>query len=233
MEEENPFGTRQIVVESSHPLYLSPSDNPGVLLVFSPFDGTGYADWRKSMLISLLENNKLGFINGKFSKPGEDSPYLDLWIRVNDMVMAWLLNSLTKDIRSSVLHSKSARDLWKQLEDRYGTSDFAMLFGLQKKLLETVQGSFDIATYFNNIKAIWDEIEAIDARVPCVCIECKCEAKQKNKDLENRQKLMQFLMGLNESYNTCRGNIMMMTPEPNIDKVYSFLLQEERQMSRA
>ncbi|XP_019229907.1 PREDICTED: uncharacterized protein LOC109210885 [Nicotiana attenuata] len=173
MAEENPFAENQIVVESSHPLYLSPSDNPGTNLVFTLFDRTG----------------------------------------------------------SSVLHSNSARDLWKQLEDRYGQSDVAQLFGLRKKLLEIVQGSNDIATYFNNIKAIWDELNALDAKIPCTCIECICEAKHKNKAIEEGRQLVQFLMGLNETYTACRGNIMMMTPIPNIDKAYSLLLQEERQRS--
>ncbi|XP_019225287.1 PREDICTED: uncharacterized protein LOC109206880 [Nicotiana attenuata] len=156
MAEENPFAANKIVVDSSHSLYLSPLDNPGTNLVSTLFDGTGYADWRKSMLISLSAKNKLGLINVRLLKPRDDSPYFELWTRCNDMVMAWLLNSLTRGIRSSVLHSNSARDLWKQLEDRYGQSDVAQLFGLQKKLLETVQGSNDIATYFNNIKAVWD-----------------------------------------------------------------------------
>ncbi|XP_075086366.1 uncharacterized protein LOC142169066 [Nicotiana tabacum] len=147
------------------------------------------------------------------------------------MVFAWLLNSLIREIRSSVIHSRSAHDLWKQLEKRYRQSNLAQLFELQKQLVETVQGSNNIATYFNNMKAIWDEIELLDARVVCSCAECTCGALEKNNALEERQKLVQFLMGLNESYTTCRGNIMMMNPSPDIDRAYFLLLQEERQRS--
>ncbi|XP_070036842.1 uncharacterized protein [Nicotiana tomentosiformis] len=128
------------------------------------------------MLISLSAKSKLGFINGKLSKPRDDSPYLDLWIMCNHMVMAWL-NSVTKEIRLNVLHSKFARDVWKQLENRYGQSDVAQFFGLQKKLMETVQGTNNIAIYFNRMKVVWDEIEALDARVLCTCVDCRCEAK--------------------------------------------------------
>ncbi|XP_019229157.1 PREDICTED: uncharacterized protein LOC109210231 [Nicotiana attenuata] len=145
------------------------------------------------------------------------------------MVFAWLLNSLTREIRSSVIHSRSAHDLWKQLEKRYGQSNLAQLFELQKQLVETVQGSNNIATYFNNMKAIWDEIELLDARAICSCAECKCGALEKNSALEERQKLVQFLMELNESYTACRGNIMMMNPSPDIDRAYFLLLQEEMQ----
>ncbi|XP_070017856.1 uncharacterized protein LOC142172634 [Nicotiana tabacum] len=144
------------------------------------------------------------------------------------MVFAWLLNSLTVEIRSSVIHSKSVRILWKQLEDRYDQSNLAQTFELQKQLLETVQGSNNIAIYFNKMKAIWDEIELIDSRGICTCVNCKCGSLEKNHVIEER---LQFLMGLNEIYTGIRGNIMMMQSSPTIDRAYCLLLQEERQRS--
>ena len=40
---------------------------------------------------------------------------------------------------------------------------------------------------------------------------------------------MQFLMGLNESYNAIRGNILLMDPIPSVRRAYSFVCQEEKQ----
>ncbi|XP_016514380.1 uncharacterized protein LOC107831157 [Nicotiana tabacum] len=216
-------------IDADHPYFLHASDSPGMCLISPSFDGTGYGGWRKLILIALSAKNKLGLIDNILIRPKDDSPYLRYWIRCNDMVFAWLLNSLTPDIRPSVIHSKPARILWKQLEDRYGQSNLAQSFDLQKQLLETVQGSSDIATYFNKIKAIWDEIEFLDAKTVCICVDCKCGANDKNDALEERQKLVQFLMGLNEPYTSVRGSIMMMHPPPNIDRAYYSLLQEKRQ----
>ena len=42
---------------------------------------------------------------------------------------------------------------------------------------------------------------------------------------------MQFLMGLNESYSQIKGQILLMEPLPTVNKVYSLLIQEERQRS--
>ena len=42
---------------------------------------------------------------------------------------------------------------------------------------------------------------------------------------------MQFLMGLNESYAQNRGQILMMEPLPSLSKVFSLIIQEERQRS--
>ena len=40
---------------------------------------------------------------------------------------------------------------------------------------------------------------------------------------------MSFLMGLNETYTTIRGQILLMDPIPPLGKVFSLLLQDEKQ----
>lgn len=58
---------------------------------------------------------------------------------------------------------------------------------------------------------------------------CICEGKQKfEKSLEDEM-LIQFLMGLNDTYAQARGNILMMNPLPNINVAYSLILQDENQ----
>ena len=42
---------------------------------------------------------------------------------------------------------------------------------------------------------------------------------------------MQFLMGLNESYASTRGQILMLDPLPPVAKVFNLVVQEERQRS--
>ena len=44
---------------------------------------------------------------------------------------------------------------------------------------------------------------------------------------------MQFLMGLNDSYSTIRGSILMMNPIPDTRRVHVLILQHERQMEVA
>ena len=38
-------------------------------------------------------------------------------------------------------------------------------------------------------------------------------------------------MGLNESYSTIRGQILLMNPLPDVAKAYSSIVQEEKQRS--
>ncbi|XP_059294863.1 uncharacterized protein LOC132047907 [Lycium ferocissimum] len=90
------------------------------------------------------------------------------------------------------MSSKTAKELWDSLEQRFGKSNGAKLYHLQKELTGLVQGG------------------------------------KLTKSLED-QRLIQFLMGLNDVYTQARGNFIMMNPLPTMDTTYSLLLQDENQ----
>ncbi|XP_059295490.1 uncharacterized protein LOC132048822 [Lycium ferocissimum] len=112
-------------------------------------------------------------------KPDED--LLNCNGRCNDLVVSWLTDSLSKDLARSVESSEYAKDVWSELEERYGKADAARVFELKKDLAHIAQGAVDIASYFNKIKQHWDEIDALSiTRVNS----CTCGAKseyQKDK----------------------------------------------------
>ncbi|XP_019239864.1 PREDICTED: uncharacterized protein LOC109219851 [Nicotiana attenuata] len=205
---------KTVAYDANHPYHLNSSDSPGMTLVNSVFEGRGYPGWRRSILLSLSAKKKLGFINGDCQPPDLKSPEYEQWSCVNDMVISWILNALSKDIADSVIYSKTAKDLWDSLEQRFGRSNGAKLYHLQKELSGLVQGNCDIAGYFTKLKRLWDELDALNAKL--------------TKSLED-QRLIQFLMGLNDTYAQARGNILMMNPLPSMDVAYSLLLQDENQ----
>ena len=146
---------------------LHPSDHPGMLLISKVFDGNGFGSWKRAVLIALSTKGKLCFIDGSLTKPVAND--LKKWIKCNDMVMAWILNILTKDIGDSIIYAKSARDMWIQLEERYGQVSGAKFYQVQKEICNVSQGSNDIATYFTKIKTLWDEISDLDDIPVCSC----------------------------------------------------------------
>ncbi|KAH0662186.1 hypothetical protein KY284_027117 [Solanum tuberosum] len=117
-------------IDSNHPYFLTNSYAPSMTL------------------------NKLDFITWDQSAPAVGSSDLQLWSRCNDMVTSWLLNSLSREIADSVIYSRSARELCLILEHRFGQSNGAKLFHLQKELSRLVQGNNNIAGYFTNLKRL-------------------------------------------------------------------------------
>ncbi|XP_075076576.1 uncharacterized protein LOC142163213 [Nicotiana tabacum] len=206
-----------------HPLYVHPSDVLGASLVSTPFDGTSYGSWCRNILVALSVHNKLDFINDTTEKPPDGSPLVRQWQRCNDLVVPWLTNSLTKEISRSVEYSELAKDIWRELEERYDMADGARIFELKKELSHISQGPLDIASYFNKIKQLWDEIVSISVNHLSVC------TFGGNKKDDEEQKVYQFLMGLNETYLQVRSNILMIKPLPSMSKVYGILLSNEKQ----
>ena len=48
-------------------------------------------------------------------------------------------------------------------------------------------------------------------------------------DYQQQEYVMQFLMGLNESFAATRAQILMLDPLPLVVKVFNLVVQEERQ----
>lgn len=144
------------------------------------------------------------------------------------MVISWILGALFKQIGRSVIYSNSAHEMWRELEEWYGTSSVAQLFGLHKDLSEINLGNNNIAEYFIKMKMLWDDIDALCFVPICTC-GCKCGAAKKMAKFQQNQRVIQFRTGLNESYNAMRGSILMSSPLPSLGQVYNILLQEEAQ----
>ncbi|KAK9675775.1 hypothetical protein RND81_11G030400 [Saponaria officinalis] len=209
-------------------LQITSSDLVATKLITNVFDGNGFNGWKRGMLIGLSAKNKLGFIDGSIPKPAASSSTSKAWQRCNDLVFSWILNSLKEEIANSILYCETAKIAWDELEERFGQSNGAQLYGIHKKLCDFSQGNDDITIYFTKFKQIWDEIDAMGMNPNCTCT-CTCGASEKQKKFQQNQKVVQFLMGLNDSFCVMRGAILMQNPLPSISVVYNNLLQEERQ----
>ncbi|KAH0651210.1 hypothetical protein KY285_031329 [Solanum tuberosum] len=61
------------------------------------------------------------------------------------------------------------------------------------------------------------------------CCECSCEGKKKMIQFKGDERLIHFLMGLNDTYAPARSNILMLNPLPTVNHAYSLLMQDENQ----
>jgi len=91
------------------------------------------------------------------------------WDRCDKMVISWLLNAVIKDIGQSVLFSPTARDVWLQLERRFGEVDSTKLFRIQTDLCMISQNNLSIGDYFTHIKKLWDDYNCMITIPYCQC----------------------------------------------------------------
>jgi len=214
-----------LIENSSSPFYLNNGDHPGSILVSQPLIGSNYNTWSRSMIVSLIAKNKMGFIDGSISKPSPDDDVLfHAWTRCNNMIIAWILNSISKEIASSVIYINTCAEMWQDLKDRFSQGNGPRIFQLQKLLTTLSQENLSVSDYFTKIKSIWDELDNYDP-IPS----CTCGGMRSVHEKHNRDHVFQFLMGLDDSFTHIRGQILLNDPLPPINKVFSLIIQEERQ----
>ncbi|KAL0457316.1 UNVERIFIED_CONTAM: hypothetical protein Slati_1070800 [Sesamum latifolium] len=74
------------------------TENSGLVLVSSPLTGDNYLVWSRAVKFALGAKKRLSFIDGRSVRPAENSEELDEWIRIDYMIITWILNSVSKRI---------------------------------------------------------------------------------------------------------------------------------------
>ncbi|KAL5579671.1 hypothetical protein UlMin_012113 [Ulmus minor] len=144
--------------------------------------------------------------------------------RCNSMVMSWILHAISREIANSVIYIDNAEDMWNNFHDRFHQNNGPIVFQIKQLLNVLYQGSDEVSTYFTKLKTLWDELR--DFRpLPA----CDCGGMKALMEYQQQEYVLQFLMGLNESYAHIRAQILMQDPFPPINKVFSLVVQEERQ----
>ncbi|XP_070668374.1 uncharacterized protein [Malus domestica] len=225
MGDEKPT---DVMPNASDPLTLHHSDSPGLVLVSKPLDGHNYGQWSRSMRIALSAKNKLGFIDGSIKAPAPSDAKFSIWQRCNDMVLSWIWQSVNAAISSSILYCKTASAAWKDLEDRFSQGNDSRIYQIRQEIAEYRQRQSSVSDYYTKLKALWDELGSYHEPIAC-----DCEGSKTLAEREEKERVMQLLMGLNDSYSTVRGSILMMSPLPDTRRVHGLVLQHERQLDVA
>ncbi|KAF5471273.1 hypothetical protein F2P56_011717 [Juglans regia] len=209
--------------------YLHYSDNANTVVIVPPLSGQNYLSWNRSFTLAISIKNKLGFLDGSIPTPNlTDALYIP-WLRCNNLILSWLLNSISKEIASNVLYINSAKEVWEKLKTRFAQPDNVRIYQLQQQLSSTLQGNQNVSEYFTQLNGIWEEMHNYRPVPCCSCGLCTCQALKSVGDVQETDYVFKFLMGLNDSYEHIRGQIILMRPMPSLDKTFSLVLQEERQ----
>ncbi|XP_060959423.1 uncharacterized protein LOC133030637 [Cannabis sativa] len=215
--------------DPSDPYFLHHGDNPGNVLVSQLLTGQdNYIAWCRAMELAILVKNKLGFLNGSIPKPPiTDQTLYNAWIRNNNIVISWIINSVSKEISSSILYDESAAAIWNDLRVRFQQRNGAHIYNLKKILMNLKQETQSVSMYFTKLKTVWEQLS--NFRRNCTCNGCTCGGVKKLQEHHNMEYIMSFLMGLSDLYSQVRGNILVMDPLPGINRVFHLVSQEENQ----
>ncbi|KAG7546558.1 Retrotransposon gag domain [Arabidopsis suecica] len=208
------------------PFFLHSSDHPGLSIVSHILDGTNYNNWSIAMKMSLDAKNKLSFVDGSLPRPEIDNRMFKIWSRCNSMVKAWMLNVVNKEIYDSILYYEDAAEMWNDLFLRFRVSNLPRKYQLEQSIHTLKQGNLDLSTYYTKKKTLWEQLA--NTRVISVK-KCNCDHVKELIEEAETSKIIQFLMGLNDSFAHIRGQILNMKPRPCLTEIYNMLDQDESQ----
>lgn len=137
--EPKPQTKQQIDINNPYsPYYLSNSDHTGYIISPVTLTGQNYGTWSRLVINGLKSKNKLGFVNGKITRPEKDSPEEDAWEKCNSMVTGWLYNVIDKGILRLITYAGTAYDIWTDLEERYSQSSAIGIHQLKREITQGV-----------------------------------------------------------------------------------------------
>lgn len=174
------------------------------------------------MLVALLVKNKVSFIDGSLPYPDASDPHHRAWNRSNNVVISWIFNFVSKEIVANVMYSATAMEIWNNLRERFAQKNDPHVFQLCRELMSLHQGSDSVSVSYTKLKTISDELLTYKPIVNCVC-----GVIQPLLAHSETEHVISFLMGLNDSFSQVRGSLLLMGPIPPINKVFSFVIQEE------
>ncbi|XP_022892016.1 uncharacterized protein LOC111406885 [Olea europaea var. sylvestris] len=195
--------TTKSLTNASSPYYLHASDQPNQLLVDAPLNGDNYPAWRRSVTRALNAKNKLGFVLGTFKRPTTNTAAALLWDRGCNMIMSWLLHSIDRSLTGSLLYCEMPNDLWVELETIFQQSNKTKIFTLKRDIANLHQGHQSITYYYGKLKELWEELASLQPVNTCTCRAAKTISETQDSD-----KVYQFLLGLNDSFQHIRSQIL-------------------------
>lgn len=136
------------------------------------------------------------------------------------------MNSVSKNLLNGIVYGSNAHAVWKDLKERFNKVNRMRIFQLHKQISTLSQGTNSVSVYYSKLKKLWDEYDMI-VPVPS----CGCDKSKDYVEHLQEQRLLQFLVGLNDSSDHTRRQILLKTIAPSVNQAYAMIIEVESDKS--
>lgn len=153
------------------PVPLQPAIGPAGLLnnflmLQIHLDRTNYPYWQVLVLPAARAYNLDGYILGTIPPPppllanNEVNPECLHWIRFDQFILHWLLNSVTSSMLGHILRCRSSTEIWSTLANFFTTKSKARILQITGVLQSTKKGSTTVDDYILKMREYADALAA-------------------------------------------------------------------------
>lgn len=171
----------------------------------------------KSLTLPLLKRYKVsGFLDGSTPCPtkfltqayldqGNVNPSYTSWCDDNTLFL-WLESTISGSVVAYVVGADSARELWINIESRFGRTSVTHVIQIRTQLQSFILGSGTMYTYLGDVKRLLDQLDA------------------SGSEISNDELVVLILTIIGQEYNSFSTSIR--TPV-TFDELHNMLLSEE------
>ncbi|CAH9112536.1 unnamed protein product [Cuscuta epithymum] len=154
----------------------------------------------------------------------------DDWLTIHSMIVSWLLNVITPEVKASLARYEDAAKLWGDLKERFSSADGPRIHQTKTNLARCVQTKgMPVGTYFAKLQSLWDDLNNYEPLIACTCGKCTCDVMGQHEKRRESERFHQFLMGLyTDFFGPTRSQLLTQTPLPSLNRAYQQTMQEER-----
>ncbi|RVW54694.1 Retrovirus-related Pol polyprotein from transposon TNT 1-94 [Vitis vinifera] len=128
----------------------SSADSNLMPIIGHKLNGNNYLQWSHSVMMFICGKGKDDYLNGVAAKPNKTDEKFKVWNVENNMVMLWLINSMTNDIGENFLLYGTAKEIWDAAKETYSNNENTLeLFEVESVLHDFRQGELTVTQYFN------------------------------------------------------------------------------------
>ncbi|XP_076943116.1 uncharacterized protein LOC143613238 [Bidens hawaiensis] len=126
-------------------------------------------------------------------------------------------------------YASTAQEIWVDLKEWFGKDNTPRAYEMKQALTSIKQEGTSVSAYFTKLRSIWDEIESVLSVPICNCKGCKCGIRKRLGELKDKERLYEFLLGLDNEFGTIRTQILAMQPIPSLNTAFNFVVDDEQQ----
>ncbi|KAF7821870.1 uncharacterized protein G2W53_027325 [Senna tora] len=160
------------------------------------------------------------------SPKADEGPYL---LHNSDHPGMALFTTMLDDLAETFIYCLTAKALEDVLEERFGITNISQLYQVQRQTNSIEQGGDAVMVYYKKICRCWDEIRRLMPLPTCTCAKYTCRLSKKVTYMDASIKLLQFLKGLNPTYDNIRSQILNLDPLATANKAFSMVARVEKQ----
>ena len=124
------------------------SDGISLPITGHKLNGNNYLQWSQSVKMYICRKGKDEYLTGEVISPPTGDPKFKKWKTENNIVMSWLVNSMTNEIGENFLLYNTTHDIWDAAKEFYSSKEnTSEIFEIETTLHDLHQGDFSVTQY--------------------------------------------------------------------------------------